>query len=739
MLKKIICFILFVALVINGVAGVNVNESNTKNTNWEILKGEDFVSAVNNDNFELSVNPSNGFFKLFNRQNNQIIYSNPLDYKNDNYAKGINRAGLSAQLIINCIDKKGQLFDVFSSTNSAFDNDLTVQKSENSLKYTFKFSEYKLSVAMIITLDKDKLKVSIPLDNNIVENDANKIVSIQVLPYFNAGSINENGFILVPDGIGGIINFNNNKQQAMFGYSEAVYGEDKSIFNDIKPVNKEKITMPVFGISKEEGMGSFAIITSGASLSKINANVSKGISSYNNVFASFQIRGYEEVTTLNRTWAAKKYTLSSKNRETKKALSIDYKVFSQNNTSILDMSKYYREYLISNGLEKNVQNNYTLYLDLYMGVKKNKQFLGIVYNGYENLTTFNEAKQISKTYLDNKVDCLVIRTKGASADGAYGGNINDKFRIQNSIGGEKGYIDLQNYLNEHNSKLFNQVELLEFTTSSFGYNTSFDNALSVTQKPIKIYQYRLSTLERRFDIIPKFLLKPNKIQIAASSLAKSLENSSVEGVAPSSISCSPYSVYNSGQFISREETLDYFINSINELKKTSGILLENPVIDFVKSSNQIVCMPTGGSMINIIDDSIPFLYFVIHGLVSYSCEPINLKSNINKQVLNAIECGASPMFSFIYEDYEKIMDTPLEYLYGAKINVWMEKSIDIYNKMKSAVGDLTSMYIIGYEIINENVKIITYSNNTKIIINYSENSYFYENNEVKPIDFIKIN
>ena len=52
--------------------------------------------------------------------------------------------------------------------------------------------------------------MSVPYED-ITYNSNYPIIELTVLPYMGSGSAEETGFILVPDGNGGVITFNNGK------------------------------------------------------------------------------------------------------------------------------------------------------------------------------------------------------------------------------------------------------------------------------------------------------------------------------------------------------------------------------------------------------------------------------------------------------------------------------------------------------------------------------------------------
>ena len=64
------------------------------------------------------------------------------------------------------------------------------------------------NVNIIYRLDGDKLVVEVPL-NEIEYKDNYPIYYLNVLPYFGAGGVEDEGYMLVPEGGGAFINFNN--------------------------------------------------------------------------------------------------------------------------------------------------------------------------------------------------------------------------------------------------------------------------------------------------------------------------------------------------------------------------------------------------------------------------------------------------------------------------------------------------------------------------------------------------
>ncbi|NCU27531.1 hypothetical protein EOM86_12585, partial [Candidatus Nomurabacteria bacterium] len=108
------------------------------------------------------------------------------------------------------------------------------------------------------------------------------IHQIKLLQYFHAGSHEDKGYILVPDGSGSLIYFNNGKTNAT-PFSMKIYGQDHG--SKLLQNNQvdEAARLPVFGI-RNGGTSVFAQFEEGESLGGIDAYISRMRTSYNNAY-----------------------------------------------------------------------------------------------------------------------------------------------------------------------------------------------------------------------------------------------------------------------------------------------------------------------------------------------------------------------------------------------------------------------------------------------------------------------
>jgi hypothetical protein len=125
------------------------------------------------------------------------------------------------------------------------------------------------NVSMIYRLDGDDLVVEIPYDSIRCEA-ATPVTYLTVLPMFGAAGDKQDGFMLIPEGGGALIN-NNNGKLNQTAYSANLYGWDYADERLEAPSETEN-AFPVFGMSQPDG-SFICIIEGGSAYAAIKADI----------------------------------------------------------------------------------------------------------------------------------------------------------------------------------------------------------------------------------------------------------------------------------------------------------------------------------------------------------------------------------------------------------------------------------------------------------------------------------
>lgn len=102
------------------------------------------------------------------------------------------------------------------------------------------------NVSVIYRLEDGDLVVEMPLDD-LEYKSSTPIYTMVLLPYFGAGGPEDEGYLLVPEGGGSLINFNNNKL-SQASYYASLYGWDMALSRDAV-VHDTRAYFNVFGIA----------------------------------------------------------------------------------------------------------------------------------------------------------------------------------------------------------------------------------------------------------------------------------------------------------------------------------------------------------------------------------------------------------------------------------------------------------------------------------------------------------
>ncbi|MDO9629871.1 MAG: DUF5696 domain-containing protein, partial [Acholeplasmataceae bacterium] len=364
---------------------------------------------------------------------------------------------------------KRRLYDIFYGKLD-YTRERAIEENE-SYGYFEQFEKVFFEIGIQITLNDKGIDTSI-INESIVEPKNVKLARITLLPLFGTAvsiknDIPTQGYIVLPDGSGAVMEFNNGKfyQNA---YRKRLYGQDLSLLPYKMAEQQQKINIPLYGMVKENG-GFAAIITQGDAMAAINADVSERIDSYNKAFVSFNLRESESVT-IGSGFSRYGVDLWTKEK-VKTDFTVKYIFLEGLNNNYVGIAKAYQNYLIE---EKNLiaidQTTKTVLTTEFIGAYDRKDFfLGVPYYSLESLTTFDQAKSIIKDLKALGIDDINVLYTG-SMNGGLDSGVHTKASIERVLGGNKDLNALDQYLASEGIKLYNTVD---FMTAS-KYYRAFD-------------------------------------------------------------------------------------------------------------------------------------------------------------------------------------------------------------------------------------------------------------------------
>ena len=245
------------------------------------------------------------------------------------------------------------------------------------------------NVTLVYRLEGDDLVVEVPLDE-LGYNPEYPITGLYILPAFGSSGMDEEGFILVPEGAGALIRYNNGMYRQNPYYAN-MYGWDwGSIRKEV--VSETRMIFPVFGMATADS-SFICIIEDGVSWSGINADVSgrPGAGSYNSAGAVYTIvhgDAYDVSERTNNTV----YMFEQRIPEGK--LSQRYRFIASDD--YMDMAAAYRDYLTVKYPEMNRETSAdaTTVVEMIGAIDKVQQRWGVPTNVPIPMTDYNQAKAL---------------------------------------------------------------------------------------------------------------------------------------------------------------------------------------------------------------------------------------------------------------------------------------------------------------------------------------------------------
>ena len=572
-------------------------------------------------------------------------------------------------------------------------------------------------------IEDDGLLVSIPT-GKIQEYGGAKIYRIQLLRYMGAASQDEEGYMVLPNGSGSIINFNNGKINAA-EYSQYIYSIDPIADSLTQTEFTEQARLRLFGICREDS-SILVTVEDGASLANITAGISGKYNSYNYAYPSFQLRGYDVLSLFGNTGNEADLPIVVKDIYDVN-LSVKYTMLTDEYSGYNGIANYYRQRLIDEGTLTLKEGNEDIpfYYDIVGGVKETVFFLGTQYLSVNPITTFEEAGDISDDLLASGIKNQVMNYQGWF-NGGYYHDVTNKVKVIRKLGGRSGLEELSKRVEDNGGTFYGDTSLQKVSyiskryneyqeTSRYygaGYYAYFANVNPSTLSKMSTLGYRETGY---FLVSPKFL--PRYVD----GLIKGIDKIDIKGISLRDLGDSLYSDQKRTNIINREEALDVVLAQFDKLSDSGKNLLICGGNDYsFEYASDIINVPMNDNKYFIVDDSIPLYQMIIHGSIDYAGSLINFYDDIDSSnlKLNLIEYGASPHYLFTKESANEMKYTGLHKYYSTKYDIWKEEAVNMYREVNEALSKVSGETMINYEIIEDGVSKVTYSNGIVFYINY---------------------
>ncbi len=652
---------------------------------------------------------------LYVKETGKYWWSNPINTFADdtviNQEKGTSmkkaqRQQLASNLMITYAElaqDKRTTKDLYSMTGAREKS----KEIDGGVEITFTFSRPGITIPVKYELVDNGLKVSTDVtkivEKKTSEEDGTVITNLAFNPQFGAAPATDlegnevSGYMIVPDGSGAVIEYNNGK--AGYGsYNQKIYGRDYTAVPLSAPKVTDQAYLPVTAtVSGNDGL--VMIATDGDANANVCAQVcGQNNQSYNTTYFSFELRSSD--TYYMSGDSGNKLTVFEKGTIDTPEVSVLYVPISdEEGVNYADVAKVYRDYLIEkDGLKQlTEQGKYNFYLDLYGGVMKERSILGIPVNMKTSMTSFDEAQEILERFTADGVTDVVVGYNDWT-NKLIKDKISTKFKPSGKLGGKGDMEDLESYAGSIGAEIYPTMDNLTMNSSSWGYWTFTDTAIRVSNAYSRQSNYSIAFGYEEKGVSPA-LLSPNAYGKVFGEILDSFTDKG-----QTKISYGEYSTALVSDFIKKEKsvrntTRDEIVKGYEDA--TNGgidkILCDGANAYLIKYASHITDVPIYSSGFNVTDYDIPFYQMVIHGYVPYSSTSINKSSDVQEAYLLSIAYGAGLHYDMIHENADEIADTDYDDLYYAYYDAWVDTAAKQNAVAQTALKDVSTMTISNFE------------------------------------------
>ena len=707
-------------------------------TNEDAIALETCEEVASNDNFILYADEENDRLCLYVKSSGKYWWTSPInafaddtvidESKGSTMKKAVRKQAASSIAI-----RTGDLRQEKRSESSpsySYKASPKYKTEDNGVVVTYNYRSDGVKLKVHYELQEDNLYVYVDSDE-IEEKDTNavdgKVLTKLILcPSFGAAPATDEdgnateGYMIVPDGSGAVINYNNGKTN-YDSYSNHVYGRDYTMVPTTSPAVNEQAYLPVLAnVSGKSGI--VAVATDGDANVYVEAQVSgQNKQAYNTCNFVFETRssdsffmsgeGSNEITVFERNGNIKGERFGIKYYPIEKDEDINY----------ADCAEVYRNYLINEkGLTSKVTEDKTnLYIDLFGGVLKTKSIIGIPLDLKTEITGFEQASKIVDELQDVGVENIVANYNDWTND-SIKNKVSTEIDPSGTLGGDDDFYE---FLNESGALVYPSLNNFTMDSGKWGYMILTSTAIRISNEYSRqsIYNPAFGAAEKG---VSPALISPKVYSNIFDEIIESCKENSVGTIGFGDFSTKLVSDYSKKNSYSREKTMNTIVEGYAKAQEEVGNVIADQANAYVLPYvNNITNVPVYSSGYNVIDYDMPFYQMVDHGYIPYSTEAINASSDIDETFMLALAAGSALHYDFTYEEASVLKDTDYDDLYYTNYEGWIDSASAQYKAASQVLDGVSKMTISKYEISDDNNTITTIytdgSKNVEVVVDMS--------------------
>lgn len=646
------------------------------------------------------------------------------DGKNNNTWLGAMQSALLLTVIYSSVDT--QQVDL---VNDEVTKNITY--TEDGFSAEVYWTKYKFGMTLEVKLDENGVVATVPDDSIVEDSTEYYIGTISLYPYMGHSYLDEKeGYMFIPDGNGALIYLDDKDGRFSSGYSNMIYGTDigfvessatSLLWERYDMVNSpNNIMAPIFGIAHtDDQIAYLAVVEEGEERASIEANPNGVSVDYNRIYAKFvERRLYTQPTSNNSSSGSFKMVEADRSHSD---LQVRYIFLSGEDANYAGMANAYRDYLLENGGLTEKEDSYSTRID-FLGTDRESWVIG---TSAVVMTTVDDIYEIYEDLGSEGVTDLFSVYKGWQSGGLYNIPIS-KYKADGKIGGTGDLTGLIKDAAEQGIPLYLYSDALRINPDE--KNATFNIVKQVNKRRYEEDTYK-DVYEEFYFVTPS---RANKLvdKFMSSYLKKGVSNVAIAGVSNTLFS------YNySNKFYTRYDTAASYESMISEVDSEANLVLEQPYAYLWEYTDAFLDMPLYTSDYIYEDESIPFMSMVLKGVVPVYTEYVNFEANKQAFFLKMVESGSYPSFYITMASSSELLYTNSNDIYSSQYSVYRDTIVEYTNELLELNNKVADSYIVGHEILDNDVRVVTYDNGVKIYLNYGSNETVVDGYSIEAMSY----
>lgn len=567
---------------------------------------------------------------------------------------------------------------------------------------------------------------SVTLVNDaVVESEDFPLAFIDVLPFFGAGNLGDEGYTVIPDGSGIYIDHNNQKYGSTV-YEKRIYGPDLSIGNGhaIKQDQGEKIGFPMYGYQRN-GYAYFNTVEQGDAMSTLRAGflteTSNGVYVHKIPYVHYRYAFRERDAFIFQSSAqSQRVTSYTKDYNTEDFVA-NYQFIDKVDARYFDVAQAYQNYLIERFDWQPIQKQIGTSITLLGGYQEKTYILGFPTTRIKALTSTAGIERIQMALSERGMDELSLTYYGFSNDGIKPTVYKD-LNFNGAVATEKELNKLSSRLSTQNIPFYLEFLATEAYTKN-NLNLDKEVTQNIFHKPVYRYPYDEATFLADRSKTIRYILNIQTQKKVIQQVIRTTDRLQTN-IGLADFGNQIASNLQKGSIMFRNEVVSNQVEML-EMIKDKNLQLRNPNLYALNYADNILDLSIAGTLHKIVDYDIPFIQLVLNGYFNYAGPAFNLydSKTVNWHLLKTIETGANVQWSFTERNTVDLVKTEYNYLYSTYYVFWLN-DVERINQVIEGL-QIRNKRIINHEILNAQGSLIevTYENNVKIRINYETESF----------------